>query len=121
MPERSCNGCTRQKEWGCTASKSEVPPGTKGAAPSLDGKTWWLWTNPSRLPLMFDGEQTYACPRQHLKANGHAWHKVLLCYGYYKAGFLPQAGSVIDQSNKAVELFPHPGRRKRRGRRELET
>ena len=105
MPERSCSGCTKQKAWGCTATKSEVPPGTKGAAPSRDGKKWWAWQNPAAMPLVFDGETTYACPRQTLKDDQRGWHKLLRYYGMFKAGFLPQQGAVFDQSAKAIELF----------------
>ena len=34
-----------------------------------------------------------------------AWRRMLLFYGMYKKGHLPQAGAVMDQSNKAIELF----------------
>ena len=105
MPERSCSGCAKQKAWGCTATKSEVPPGTQGAVPSRDGKTWWLWQNPAAMPLIFDGETTYACPRQTLKDDGRGWSKLFRYYGMFKAGFLPQAGAVFDQSAKAIDLF----------------
>jgi hypothetical protein len=104
MPERSCYGCIKQKEWGCNATKVKAEKGDKGAKPDGRGD-WWLWTNPARLPLTFDGEQTYACPRQDLKRRGFAWHRMFLFYGMYKAGFLPQGGSVIDQSNRALEVF----------------
>jgi hypothetical protein len=30
---------------------------------------------------------------------------MLLYYGFYKKGFLPQAGAVMDQSNRAMEVF----------------
>jgi len=105
MPERSCNGCVKQKQWGCTATKLEVPAGTKGAVPDQTGKRWFHWTNPAAMPLTFDGERTYACPRQSLKRDPRGWSKLFKYYGMYKAGFLPQAGAVVDQSAKAVELF----------------
>ena len=105
MPERSCTGCTKQKEWGCTATSVAVPAGTKGAKPNRDGKTWRMWTDPARMPINFDGEMTWACPRQDLKANPYGWHVLFKYYGMYKAGFMPQGGSVVDQANKAIELF----------------
>ena len=72
--------------------------------PGNDGK-WWLWTNPARLPLTFDGEETYACPRQTLLKDGRSWHRIFIYYGAYKAGHLPQVGATMDQSNKAMEVF----------------
>ena len=30
---------------------------------------------------------------------------MLLYYGMYRKGHLPQVGAVMDQSNKAIELF----------------
>lgn len=109
MPERQCNGCKRQVDWGCTAKQFPAEKGEKaltGERISIgsDGK-WYRWTNPSSLPLTIDGEQTYACPRQDLKERGRDWHHLFMYYGMYKAGFMPQNGSVMDQSNKAIEMF----------------
>ena len=104
MPERSCNGCKKQKEWGCTAAKFEVPKGTPGSTPGTEGK-WWVWENPAQLPLTFDGEETYACPRQSLYQDRSSWNRVFMFYGMFKAGHLPQAGAVIDQANKALEVL----------------
>ena len=104
MPERSCNGCTKQKEWGCTATKSEVPKETSGSVPGEGGK-WWAWSNPAHLPLTFDGEETYACPRQDLNQERSKWNRLFMFFGMFKAGHLPQAGSVIDQANKALEVL----------------
>ena len=104
MPERSCHGCVKQKEWGCTATRSEVPKGTTGAVPGPNWR-WWSWTNPAALPLTFDGEETYACPRQTLNEDRSAWNRTFLFYGMFKAGHLPQAGAVMDQANKALEVF----------------
>ena len=104
MPERSCRSCKRQKEWGCTATKAEVPKGTPGAVPGTDGN-WWLWTNPAHLPLTFDGEETYACPRQTLREDPSGWNNLLMYFSMFKSGHLPQAGSVVDQSNKGLEIL----------------
>jgi len=104
MPERQCRGCTKQDEWGCRAFKYQTTEENPAAQPALDG-TWWAWDRPAHLPLSFDGEETYACPRQDLKERPYAWHRMFLYYGMYKAGHLPQSGSVMDQANKAVEVF----------------
>jgi len=104
MPERQCRGCTKQVEWGCKARRYPSAKEDRAAKPDLDG-TWWVWENPARMPINFDGEQTYACPRQDLKARPYAWHRMFLYYGMYKSGHLPQGGSVIDQANKAIEVF----------------
>jgi hypothetical protein len=104
MPERQCHGCTRQKDWGCEAERFVSDKTDRTAQPDAEG-VWWGWTKPSNLPLTLDGEDTYACPRQDVRARPQAWHRMLLYYGMYKKGFLPQTGSVMDQSNKAVELF----------------
>lgn len=104
MPERQCNGCTNQAAWGCKAvclpSTADDPKATP------DGKGGYvLWLNPAYMPLTLDNEETYACPRQDLHEHGYAWHRMLLFYGMYRKGHLPQPGAVMDQSNKAVELF----------------
>jgi len=104
MPERDCAGCTRQAHWGCEADKFLATKDTPGARPDMKGN-WWLWRNPSKLPMTVDGEESYACPRQDIHRRPMAWHRMLLFYGMYKKGHLPQAGAVMDQSNKAIELF----------------
>ena len=52
-----------------------------------------------------EGEQTWACPRQDLKNDPRGWSRLLFYFDHYQNGFLPQAGAVVDQSNKAMELF----------------
>ena len=104
MPERQCHGCTRQKDWGCTAtrfpSSEENPEATRDKAGN-----WWGWHNGSALPLTIDGEDTHACPRQDVHERAYVWQRMFLYYGMFKNGFLPQAGAIMDQSNKAVEVF----------------
>ena len=104
MPERQCEGCKRQKDWGCTAEKFPAKQQTPGARPDRNGD-WWLWRNPSKLPLTVDGEESYACPRQDIRARPQAWQRMLLFYGFYRKGHLPQSGAIMDQANKAMELF----------------
>jgi len=104
MPERKCGGCTRQVDWGCEAEKVVSGPDDPTAEQDKDG-VWWGWLKPAHLPMTVDGEQSYACPRQDLKRRPQEWHVMLLYYGMYKKGHLPQAGAVMDQSNKAIELF----------------
>lgn len=98
MPERTCVGCVNQREWGCTAKKyREVRLGEDPAE---------AWVNPSFLPMEVDGDENYfACPRQPLKENPEMWQRLLLYYGMYQKGFLPQSGAVMDQSNGAIEAF----------------
>ena len=96
MPERNCVGCTKQAEWGCYAKKT-------GRVDPLTGEP--IWHKPAPLPLTVDDEERYDCPRQHLRENTGYWHTILLYYGMYKKGHLPQSGAVTDQSNKAIELF----------------
>jgi hypothetical protein len=98
MPERKCSGCTRQAEWGCSAFKWREPD-----PETVDERECWV--NPADLPADIDGEQTFACPRQPLHQNPVYWQRLFLFYGMYKQGLLPQSGAVIDQSNKAIEVF----------------
>lgn len=51
------------------------------------------------------GEDTYACPKQHMRENPQYWSWILRFYGFYKKGFLPEAGAIIDQTNKALSVF----------------
>jgi hypothetical protein len=104
MPERQCSGCTRQAEWGCDAFKYESTKENKGARKERDGR-FYAWHKPAQYPLNVDGEETWACPRQPLKQDPMGWHKLLLFYAYYQKNFLPQQGAVVDQANKAMELF----------------
>ena len=104
MPERQCVGCKRQTQWGCEAVRYPSTKEDPAAKPERDGN-WWGWMKPASLPLNIDGEDTYACPRQDLKANGPSWSRMLMFYGLYKKGHLPEVGAVIDQSNKAMQVF----------------
>ena len=104
MPERQCSGCKRQADWGCEAVRYPSNEENPDAQQDEDG-SWWAWWKPAHLPLSVDGEETFACPRQDLRKRAYAWHRMLLFYGMYKKGHLPQPGAVMDQSNKAIELF----------------
>lgn len=63
------------------------------------------WHKPAQTPLGVHGEDIYCCPRQDLRERPLEWAAILKFYGMYKNGYLPDRGSVVDQSNKAVELF----------------
>lgn len=98
MPERQCKGCTHQKEWGCEAKQFRKPDEFE-----LDVRDSWV--NPALMPVDIDGEPSYACPRQPLKEHPRLWNYILQYYRLYKKGFLPQMGAVMDQSNKAMQVF----------------
>lgn len=95
MPELVCVGCTRQVAQGCTAK----------LVPAADPNDPFVWENPSSMPYTVDEEDSFACPRQHLYQNPVYWSRILKFYAMYKQGFLPEAGAVVDQSNKAIEIF----------------
>lgn len=97
MPERSCDKCRRQQEWGCHARSYTV------VAP--EGEEEVRWVNPAHMPITVLGEESWACPRQHIRENPLYWAAVLKFYGMYRKGFLPDRGAVVDQSNKAIEVF----------------
>jgi len=106
MPERKCQGCTKQTEWGCTAKPHLVyDPETDALVCNEDGSPKITWSNPARVPEIFDDEETYACPRQTLKENPRQWSQLLMFFSMFKDGFLPQRGAVVDQSNKAIETL----------------
>ena len=104
MPERQCNGCKKRVEWGCEAERHPSDKENPAAQPDKNGN-WWVWSKPSILPMIVDGEESYACPRQDLRQHPMEWNKMLLFYGLYKKGHLPERGSVLDQSNRVVEIF----------------
>jgi hypothetical protein len=107
MPDRKCEGCKKQVQWGCTAKPHRVIDEETGE-PIIDPKTKQpkiTWSNPARIPEIFDDEETYACPRQTLHENPREWNWLLMFYSMYKEGFLPQRGAVVDQSNKAIEVL----------------
>jgi hypothetical protein len=97
MPERQCGTCTQQEEWGCKGRK------VRPTQPDEDERE--SWENPAFLPLEIDGKEIYNCPRQHLLEDPHYYSIALKFYAMYMKGFLPQAGAVCDQSNKAIEIF----------------
>lgn len=98
MPERQCADCKRQKEWGCTAVRWRTPEGE-----DPDGPHNWL--NPSRLPTTVGTEEVYSCPRQTLHQRPRDWNRLLMFYGLYQKGFLPEDGAIVDQSNVLVHAF----------------
>lgn len=101
MPERQCSSCTRQKEWGCTAKRWRTPD--PNDPDDMDGPENWV--NPSHIVQEFDGEQLYSCPRQTLRENAWDWNRLLMLYGMYTKGHLPNAGAVVDQSNLLIQAF----------------
>ena len=104
MPERNCASCTKQAEWGCEAERFPSNEDDPEAIPDRKGK-WWRWSKPAHMPILFDEDETYACPRQDVFRRGAEWGKMLLYYGFYQKGHLPQAGAIMDQSAKAMEIF----------------
>ncbi|WP_162742359.1 hypothetical protein [Nitratireductor sp. OM-1] len=57
------------------------------------------------MPVTILGDTLYSCPRQNLHQNPQYWSWLLKFYGFYKKGFLPGPGGILDQSNKAIEVF----------------
>jgi hypothetical protein len=107
MPERKCQGCKKQVFWGCEAKPHKVVDEDTGE-PVIDPKTKQqkvVWSNPAAIPEIFDDEETFACPRQTIHEQPREWSWLLMFYSMFKDGFLPQQGSVVDQSNKAVEVL----------------
>jgi hypothetical protein len=99
MPERSCVGCEKQEEWGCKAFKY------REFDPEKDTDPRDCWVNPAWMSEEIEGEESYACPRQWLHQNPQKMGTILKFYGMYRKKFLPQSGAVVDQSNKAIEIF----------------
>lgn len=98
LPDRKCDGCRRQAEWGCTAERWRWPDEGE-----VDGPQNWV--NPAHLPSTLGDEESYACPRQHIRENPQLWALILKYYGMFRKGFLPNVGAIADQSNKAIEVF----------------
>lgn len=98
MPERQCHGCKRQKEWGCRAKRFRDLDEA-----GHDGPQNWIY--PAHLATEFDDEQLWCCPRQTLFEQPKEWNRLLLLYGMYGKGHLPDSGAVIDQSNSLLQAF----------------
>lgn len=98
MPERNCKGCTRQEEWGCEAKRWRTP--AEG-----ERDTEANWVKPSALPTTIQGEEVYFCPRQPLREDPRTWGRLLMFYQMFKSGHLPDAGSIVDQSNVMIETL----------------
>lgn len=63
------------------------------------------WIKPALLPITIDGENDFSCPLRPIKDDPVGWNEMLLLYGYYQKGFLPEDGGVVDQSAYAMSLF----------------
>lgn len=98
LPERDCAACKNQAEWGCNARRWREPP---HGEPDDESN----WVEPAYLPVTFDGEETYACPRQSLKEEPVFWSRLFLLYSMFTKGHLPDKGAVVDQSNSLLEMF----------------
>lgn len=97
MPERACVGCDHKVDWGCDAFQyREIEEGMQAEE---------AWVRPAYLSIVLDGEELYHCPRQTLYQHGLQWDRILMLYGMYKAGFMPEAGSVMDQSYRMIKTF----------------
>lgn len=99
MPERTCQGCRNQARWGCEAERIKEPEPGEFDDPVEN------WRDPAQDPVSINGEDSYACPRQTLRREPRAWSKLLLLYGMYSKGHLPDRGAVVDQSNSLLEAF----------------
>ncbi len=79
--ERDCATCTAsQKErWGCD---KDLP-----------------------VPLSFDGEDLFRCPRRPLLDETEDFSHIFNVYGWYKNGMLPDEGTWRDQPNKFVQVM----------------
>ena len=99
MPELQCQTCTPEQrlERGCYAKKVRVVD--EDQDPRLE------WDNPAPVPTTIDGEDLYACPRQHIRENQYWWSKAMMYYRAYDQGHLPNTGGVADQSNGAIQLM----------------
>lgn len=98
MPERQCKGCTRQVEWGCEAVRWRTPEEGERDGPEN-------WVKPSALPTKVQEDEVYFCPRQGIKQDPRTFGRLLMFYQMYKAGYLPDSGAIVDQSNVMIETL----------------
>jgi hypothetical protein len=105
MPERQCVSCTRQVEWGCEAEPYVERDEQGRPKVGADGKPVVKWHKAARLPLNLNGEEVWACPRQDLIRHPREWNRLLMLYGLFKRGHLPEQGAALDQSNRILEMF----------------
>ncbi|MCA1775267.1 MAG: hypothetical protein LC676_06560 [Loktanella sp.] len=105
MPERDCATCTRQKEWGCFAEYIDRVDEHGDPVLDQEGNPVRDLVNGADLPLTIDGEDTWACPRQTIRENPRTWGRLLMFYGMFTRGHLPDAGAVVDQSAPLMEAI----------------
>ncbi len=79
MPERACQGCTRQAEWGCHSK----PP----------------------IPIIFDDVELDRCPRRPFLDDPVWFDSIYTAHGYLQKGMLPIAGTYLDLPNKLNTAF----------------
>ncbi len=80
----------RQKEYGCDARQKE------------DG----TWENPGYSGLSLEpGVITWGCPRRPVKDSPLYWHEFLTVYRMFKAGVMPDEGSMAQQSAKGIKML----------------
>lgn len=98
MPERQCATCKKQDDWGCKAVRWRTPEQGEDDSPKN-------WLRPAKMAVVVGKEESYACPRQTINEHPRDWGRLLMFYGLYQKGFLPDRGSVVDQSNVLIEAF----------------
>lgn len=65
----------------------------------------WGCHKNSALPLTFDGEDVWRCPRLPLKEDPDNIGQVLWYYSLYRKGNLPEAGGLMDQPGLLMDMF----------------
>lgn len=98
MPERQCASCNRQDEFGCEAKRWRQPDKDEGDGPEN-------WVKPAYMAVSVGDDESYACPRQTIREQPRDWNRLLMFYGMYAKGHLPNSGAVVDQSNVLIEAF----------------
>lgn len=79
----------RQKEYGCNARQDET-----GA-----------WIDKAVAPVVFDGTESWACPRRPVKDDPAAFAELMGLYALYTEGVLADDGALMGQAVKHVTLM----------------
>lgn len=56
-------------------------------------------------PIRIDNEEWFQCPRRPLKDEPALWDEFLALYSFYKRGYLPEDGGVVDQPHKLLVML----------------
>jgi hypothetical protein len=86
-----CSSCSarQRREYGCDARQD------------ANGE----WIDKAVVPMVFDGVETWACPRRPVRDDPACFAELMGLYALYAEGVLADDGAIMSQAVKYVTLM----------------